>query len=295
MLDLTPETSANQRFSLYALPLIASLALLIFYLLSMSPLIKTFNTRSSWELLVLIPNLFFKIGEKFALILAMAYYFKVNVFSLKNSTVTAIIVIIVEMIASGLTSSVFHFLERAEVYYLSYFIGAIFGLLIQLFCYIWGFWLLFKFPKTSIDRFEGTVIRSSIYWRFANFLILFFVIHFTSSNLIGIYNFFGSRYSIVAEPMIGDWIDIAVGIILLFLVCTKMKLQRLEIRVIVHTGFFLGFCITAMLILFDWMIFQADNSATMDEFVVILIGSAALYLVFLIALITLTVKKRFSE
>lgn len=83
MLDLSPEAQRNQRFSLYALPLIASLALLIFYILHMSPLIDAFMAGFHWELLELIPRLFFQVGERFALILAMAYYFKVNVFSLK--------------------------------------------------------------------------------------------------------------------------------------------------------------------------------------------------------------------
>lgn len=121
------------------------------------------------------------------------------------------------------------------------------------------------------------------------------MIHFTSSNLIGVYNFFGPRYLGLVSPKITLWIDIAVGVILLFVLSSKtLKPLRLEIRVIIHTGFFLGFCITAMLVLFDWIISQVDNSASIGEFVMILIGSAILYLVFLIVLITLTVKKRFG-
>lgn len=299
MLNNQTEKSLSQRFSLYALPLIGAMGVLLFSLSLKLLKINSVLTVGAWSidlsaLLILLFEQFVRAGAKFTVIFMFAYHFRVTVFTLKNSLAIFLTVIILEFIVLIFVQSAFSALNSSGHYLVYYFLGNIIGALINLAVYVGGLWLLFKSSGSHLDRFEGKINKSLRYWSIANFIPLFFVIIAVYYLLLDLY--FSTGYSAfdVEEHAIVYIVNAAILTTLASLVISqKISVKRLETPTILHVGFYLGFVTTVLFIVLDWGFRQIDQMLPQEELLMLVLGLLSIYLILVMSIVYFTVKKRF--
>lgn len=300
MLNNQIENSLSQRFSLYALPLIGAMGVLLF---SLSLKFLRLNSVLEWDawnidlsaLSILLFEQFARAGAKFTLILLLAYRFRATIFTFKNSLAVFFAVIMIEIVTLFFVQLIFGMLNDSGYYLVYYFLGNSIGALINLVVYLVGIWLLFGASGNFLDRFTGTVHKTTGYWVIANFISLFFVIVAIYYLLLDLY--FSTGYSVFEVK--GD-IIIYLGtftafvVLALLVILKKVQAQSLGAVRILIVGIYLGFVMSTFFMILDWCVKQIDQVYPQAQFSFSTFIVLTVYLLVIVGVIYFTVKKRFS-
>lgn len=293
------ERPFSQKFSLYALPLIGAVGVLLVSFFLKFLKINIVIAWGAWSadlsaLLILLFEQLLRAGAKFSAILMFAYHFRVSIFSVKNSIVIFFTVLILEVLVLIFVQSAFNFLNHSGYYLVYYFLGNIIGAIINLIVYMTGLWLLFKSSGSYLDRFEGDVVKSARYWSFANFIPLYFVIIAVYYLLFDLYLSRGFSSFNMNEYDTMLIVNGAIFTVLFSLALSqKMALKRLEIPTIIYVGFCLGVITTALFALFDWLFSHIDQMIPVNEFLLVSFGVLTLYIISVMSFVYFITKKKF--
>lgn len=301
MFDQSINGVIQRSYSLYVLPIVGVLTMIALsiggrFLSSDEDFLEHFWRFGLSENLLMILNIGLKMGVKFAIILMCAYHFRINVASFKNILITVVMVVICEFVISIISSFFFQFLSGFDILFLIYMSIGVVNLLIQCAVYTLGFILVFKNAGSAFDIFEGSARKSPQYWRIANLMTLFFMIHLMSSIMMSLYMAVGFNTIVLGNLGLMLLINALVVLPLFVLVFSKkLNLQRLEIGTILRTGRFLGFWIVILLIVCELLINYLDSGTSIGGFIVLGLSLFAVYVVLIVTITFVTVKNRFGE
>ena len=301
MLDQSINASVQRSYSLYVLPLVGILTMIS---LSIGVRLHASNENflvSFWQFgivenLLMISSIVLKMGIKFAIILMCAYHFRINIASLKNMLITVVMVIICELLTSAVSLLFYQSLSGFDTLFFIYMAVGVVNLLIQCAVYTLCFILVYQYGGSVFDTFKGAVQKTPHYWRIANLITLFFMIHLMTSVMMSLYLVMG--FNAIALGNLGVILLINSFILLPLVALSfskKMSLQRLEIGEILRTGRFLGFWIVILLVAFELLMNYLDSAILMGGFVVLGLTYFVLYILFIVLITFFTVKNRFSK
>lgn len=301
MFDQAINAVIQRSYSLYVLPIVGVLTMIV-----LSIGVRFFSVDENFleyfwrfgisETLLMILSVGLKMGVKFAIILMCAYHFRINVASFKNILITVVMVVICEFAVSIISSLFYQFLSGFDLLFLIYMAIGVVSLLIQCAIYTLGFILVFKYAGSVLDIFEGSAQKSPQYWRIANLMTLFFMIHLMSSIMMSLYMAVGFDTIVLGNLGLMLLINVLVAFPLFVLVFSKkLNLQHLEIGTILRTGRFLGFWIIILLVVCELLINHFDSGSSIGGFIILGLSLFALYVVLIVIITFVTVKKRFSE